>query len=317
MTGFVLAIHGGAGTLRRGAMTLAQERHYRSALEQALLAGHAIMKQGGRSLDAAVAATVVLEDSPLFNAGRGSVYNHDGRHEMDAAVMDGQGSRAGAIAGISSARNPVLAARCVMEHTEHVLLCGAGAEAFVRDQGLDIEDAAYFHTPLRWEQLLSVRDSPEVILDHSETASSNKDDKLGTVGAVARDADGNLAAATSTGGLTNKRYGRVGDSPIIGHGTYADTRVAVSATGVGEAFMKAMAGHDVAARMKYAGVSLANAAHAVIHESVHRLGGYGGLIAVDRDGNVTLPFNTEGMYRGVIREAGSPHVEIHHSVPDE
>jgi beta-aspartyl-peptidase (threonine type) len=310
MTEFVLAIHGGAGTLKRGTMTPDQEQQHRTALEQALLAGHAVLQRGGSSLDAVVAATVVLEDCPLFNAGRGSVFTHEGLHEMDAAVMDGKSLSAGAIAGVSAVRNPVLAARRVMEHTQHVLLCGAGAEAFVRDQGIETGETTYFHSPLRWEQLLSVRDSNQSILDHTETPAK-REHKFGTVGAVALDDAGNLAAATSTGGLTNKRYGRVGDSPIIGQGTYADTQVAVSATGMGEAFMKAMAAYDVAARMKYARVGLAEAAHAVIHESVLRFGGYGGLIAVDQQGNVTLPFNTEGMYRGVIRKDGRPEVEIY------
>ncbi|WP_219265853.1 isoaspartyl peptidase/L-asparaginase family protein [Pseudomonas sp. Xaverov 259] len=310
MTEFVLAIHGGAGTLKRGTMAPEQEQQHRAALEQALLAGHAVLQQGGSSLDAVVAATLVLEDCPLFNAGCGSVFTHEGLHEMDAAVMDGQTRRAGAIAGISQVRNPVLAARRVMEQTGHVLLCGAGAEAFVRDQGLDTADAAYFHTPLRWEQLLAVRETTQAILDHTELKAPSET-KFGTVGAVACDGAGNLAAATSTGGLTNKRYGRVGDSPIIGQGTYADTQVAVSATGMGEAFMKAMAAYDVAARMKYGHASLADAAHAVIHDSVLQFGGYGGLIAVDHQRNVTLPFNTEGMYRGVIRSDGRPHVDIY------
>jgi L-asparaginase / beta-aspartyl-peptidase len=322
MTGFALAVHGGAGTLRRGTMPARQENEYRSALEEALSSGHEVLRRGGTSLDAAIAATVVLEDCPLFNAGRGSVFTHAGTHEMDAAVMEGHSGLVGAIAGVARVRNPVLAARSVMDCSGHVLLSGAGAEAFARDQGLAIEEEGYFHTPLRWAQLLSVRESEQAILDHSETGASSisvnteklggvHGKKFGTVGAVALDQAGNLAAATSTGGLTNKRYGRIGDSPIVGLGTYADTTVAVSTTGTGEAFMRAVAAYDVVARVKYGGVDVTAAARAVIHESVPRYQGYGGLIAIGRDGSIALPFNTEGMYRGLIREDGRPRVDIY------
>lgn len=322
MTRFALAVHGGAGTLRRGSMSAEQEKEHRSALEEALSVGHEVLRRGGVSLDAVIAATVVLEDCPLFNAGRGSVFTHAGTHEMDAAVMEGHSGRVGAIAGVAQVRNPVMAARRVMDCSGHVLLSGAGAETFALDEGLARETVAYFHTPLRWEQLLSVRESELPILDHSETSASVgsvnmkkpsriAEKKFGTVGAVALDQAGNLAAATSTGGLTNKRYGRIGDSPIVGLGTYADAAVAVSATGTGEAFMRAVAAYDVAARMRYCGVDVTTAARTVIHESVARYQGYGGLIAIDRHGSIAFPFNTEGMYRGLIREDGRPRVNIY------
>jgi L-asparaginase / beta-aspartyl-peptidase len=323
MTNFSLAIHGGAGTLHRGVITAAQESAHRAALEEALNAGHEILRRGGSSIDAVVAAVVALEDCPLFNAGRGSVYSHEGTHEMDAAVMEGHSGRAGAVAGVSRIRNPVKAAQLVMERSSHVLLTGAGAESFAIAQGLALEDPEYFYTDFRWQQLLAIRDSEKALLDHDgETLVARKqapssggpideENKFGTVGAVAIDVDGRLAAATSTGGLTNKRYGRVGDSPLIGCGTFADERVAVSATGTGEAFIRAVAGHDVAARMKYAGETLEAATHAVVHESIPRRGGSGGLIAVDFDGRVSMPFNTEGMYRATVRSDGRSCVEIY------
>ena len=323
MTRFALAIHGGAGTLQRGVITAPQESAHRAALEEALNAGHDILRRGGSSIDAVVAAVVSLEDCPLFNAGRGSVFSHEGTHEMDAAVMEGHAGRAGAVTGVSRIRNPVKAAQLVMERSAHVLLSGAGAESFAIAQSVALEKPEYFYTDFRWQQLLAIRDSEEALLDHDgaslvarkQQSSSggpiDEENKFGTVGAVALDVHGHLAAATSTGGLTNKRYGRVGDSPLIGCGTFADERVAVSATGTGEAFIRAVAAHDVAARMKYAGETVETATHAVVHESIPRHGGTGGLIAVDFEGHVSMPFNTEGMYRGAIRSDGQPRVEIY------
>ena len=290
----VIAIHGGAGTLRKSDMTAANAARYRSGLEQALLRGHEILLKGGSSLDAVIAAVVCMEDSPLFNAGRGSVYNAEGRNEMDAAVMDGARLRAGAVACVERIRNPVLAARAVMEHTRHVLLAGTGAERFAQKSGLRIEPDEYFHTPERLQAL-----------------KANLKSHHGTVGAVALDRDGNLAAATSTGGYTGKMAGRVGDSPLVGAGTYADNRsCALSGTGLGEAFIRAMVGHDVAARMLYRRESLARAAAAALAH-VARLGGDGGLVAVDRRGNIAMPFNSQGMYRASIDRRGRRTIAIY------
>jgi len=286
----VIAIHGGAGTIRRSEMTPGRALLYRQALEEALEAAYAQKS----ALDAVCAAVVALEDSPLFNAGRGSAYNAEGRHEMDAAVMDGRTLRAGAVAAVCRIRNPVLAARSVMEHSRHVLLAGNGAEQFAQKQGLKREAEDYFATP---ERLAALR--------------RNLKGHHGTVGAVALDRQGNLAAATSTGGYTGKLPGRVGDSPIVGAGTYADNRAcAVSGTGLGEAFLRAVLAYDVAARLRYRGASLAAAARAAL-AAVRRLGGDGGLVAVDRKGNVAMPFNSEGMYRACIDRRGRRTVAIY------
>jgi beta-aspartyl-peptidase (threonine type) len=279
----VIAIHGGAGVLRADKPGKKQ----RAVLEQALEAGYSILQAGGQGLDAVAAAVMVLEDSPLFNAARGSSFNADGEIEMDASIMDGESLRAGAVAAVRRIRNPVLAARTVMEKTRHVLLAAQGAERFARRQGLKFEPAAYFHTARRWSAL-----------------RQNRKSYHGTVGAVALDADGNLAAATSTGGYTGKMPGRVGDSPLVGAGTYADNRAcAVSGTGLGEAFIRAAVAYDVAARMLYLKESLARASAAAL-KAVARLGGDGGLIAVDARGNVAMPFNSEGMYRACIDRRG-------------
>lgn len=289
-----IALHGGAGTLPRKRMSPAREREYRDALLVALHAGTSLLRQGGSALDAAVAAVVALEDCPLFNAGRGSVFNADGEHEMDAAVMDGATLKAGAVAAVRTIRNPVLAARAVMERTPHVLLAAEGAERFARDHGLARAPAAYFFTQERHEAL------KKRLRSH-----------LGTVGAVALDARGHLAAATSTGGYTGKLPGRVGDSPLVGAGTWAeDATCAVSGTGLGEAFIRAAVAHDVAARMRYLGQPLARAAAAALR-NVARLGGDGGLVALDRRGNIAMPFNSEGMYRAAANGDGRPRVAIY------
>lgn len=286
----VLAIHGGAGTIARRELTPRREKQYRAALLAALRSGYAALDGGGSSLDAVVAAVVVLEDSPLFNAGRGAVFNAAGEHELDAAVMDGATRKAGAVAAVRRVKNPVLAARAVMERTPHVLLAGADADRFARAAGLTMVPPRYFSTRERTRALVRAR----------RDGAAGAADRHGTVGAVALDRRGNLAAATSTGGYTNKMPGRVGDSPIIGAGTYADDRCAVSGTGPGEYFMRAVLAHDVAARMRYRGESLAQAARRALAR-LARLGGDGGLIAVDRGGNVATPFVSEGMYRGVAR----------------
>ena len=290
----VIAIHGGAGTIRKADMTAARAASYRQALQDALEAGNEVLQQDGTALDAVTAAVIAMEDSPLFNAGRGAVYNADGRHELDAAVMDGKSLRAGAVTCVERIRNPVLAARAVMEHSRHVLLAGKGAERFAGQQGLKMVNQKYFGTAARLEAL-----------------RRNLQSHHGTVGAVALDREGNLAAATSTGGYTGKLPGRVGDSPLVGAGTYADNRAcAVSGTGLGEAFIRALVAYDVAARMRYRGESLASAARAAL-ANVARLGGDGGLVAVDRRGNVAMPFNSQGMYRACIDRRGRRTIAIY------
>lgn len=287
----VLVVHGGAGTITRRELTPRREKQYRNGLVAALRAGHAVLENGGSSMDGVAAAVLVLEDSPLFNAGRGATLNAAGEHELDAAVMDGASGKAGAVAGVRRVRNPVLAARAVMERTGHVLLAGAAADRYARSVGLELVSPRYFSTPQRARALRRAR-------ARSLTAAA---DRHGTVGAVALDRFGNLAAATSTGGYTNKMVGRVGDSPIIGAGTYADNATcAVSTTGIGEYFIRAVVAYDVAARMRYLGETLGLAARRALARVV-ALGGDGGLIAVDRAGKVAMPFVSEGMYRGIAR----------------
>lgn len=290
----VIAIHGGAGTLRKADMTASRAALFREALGEALQAGNTVLQKGGTALDAVTATVVAMEDSPLFNAGRGAVYNADARHELDAAIMDGATLRAGAVACVERIRNPVLAARAVMQHSRHVLLAGRGAERFAEKQELKMVNREYFGTASRLQAL-----------------KRNLQSHHGTVGAVALDRDGNLAAATSTGGYTGKPPGRIGDSPLVGAGTYADNRAcAVSGTGLGEAFIRAQVAYDIAARMRYRHESLASAARAAL-ASVARLGGDGGLVAVDRRGNVAMPFNSQGMYRACIDRRGRRTVAIY------
>ena len=307
---FSLAIHGGAGTLPRHAMTPALEASHRAGLRTALLAGHAILAAGGTALDAVTRAVMALEDDPLFNAGRGAVFTSGAALEMDAAIMDGRTRAAGAVAGVLGPRNPVLAARAVMEHSGAVLLVGEGALAFCREQGLAFEEQAYFHTERRWRALHAELDR------RRRGAPDERDDseRHGTVGAVARDAAGHLAAATSTGGMTGKRPGRVGDCPVIGAGTWADASCAVSATGTGEVFIRHAAAHEIAARVRLGGQALARAAGDVVAE-LARDGGDGGLIAVAADGATALPFNCAGMYRGTIGPDGTARTAIHGGEP--
>lgn len=290
-TEFALAVHGGAGTLQRDAMSAGRAVPYHEGLRRALVAGRDILAAGGSALDAVCAAVVALEDDPLFNAGRGAVFTAAGTQEMDAAVMDGRERRAGAVAGIFGPKNPVLAARAVMEHSPHVLLIGEGALALAREQGLAFAEPEYFHTDARWRALQQTLHG---------VAEDDEARRHGTVGAVARDCRGNLAAATSTGGMTGKLPGRVGDTPVIGAGTYADKATcAVSASGHGEFFIRFAAAHEVAARLRHRGEDLSTAARAVVDE-LGRVGGSGGLVAVGRDGDPVLPFNCSGMYRGYV-----------------
>ena len=314
----VIAIHGGAGTLSRAHISAEQERAYHAALQQVLLAGQAVLAQGGTAMEAVCEAVRLLEDCPLFNAGHGAVFTAEATHELDAAVMDGTTLAAGAVAGVSRIRNPVQAARAVMQNGQHVLMVAEGAERMAQEAGLATVEPSYFSTPARHAQLLAAQERQAgVVLDHDGAAALagraiDEGRKMGTVGAVALDAHGHLAAATSTGGMTNKLPGRLGDSPLIGCGTYADDRTAaVSCTGHGESFIRVAAAHDVCARMAYGGASLEAATHAVVHEALPAVQGTGGLIAVDRQGNVCLPFNTEGMYRGLARVGQAPESFIY------
>jgi L-asparaginase / beta-aspartyl-peptidase len=299
-TGFALAVHGGAGTIPARKKAASRIASYHQGLGCALAAGRDLLAAGGNALDAVTSAVTALEDDPLFNAGRGSVFTAAGTQEMDACVMDGSDHRAGAIAGICGPRNPVLAARAVLERSGHVLLIGDGALAFCRAQGVRFCEPAYFVSEERWWEL-------QYALEHPGHEVGGH----GTVGAVARDRRGNLAAATSTGGMTGKAPGRVGDSPIVGAGTYADNATcAVSATGHGEFFVRYSAAFEIAARLRHAGQSLQSAARAVI-DALAAIGGSGGVVAVDRTGALALPFNTEGMYRGYVRDGGAIHTAIY------
>ncbi len=302
----VLAIHGGAGTISRDRMTPEREQRYRAVLREALEAGYQVLQEGGTSLDAVVAAIRVLEDSPLFNAGRGAVLTNEGTAELDASIMDGRTLQAGAVAGVKTVKNPILLARQVMEASPHVMLVGRGAETFAQEQGLEQVPNEYFILPHRREQLRRMRERgmgavPEL-----------KEHTYGTVGAVALDRYGNLAAGTSTGGIMGKRFGRVGDSPIIGAGTYADNAAcAISATGQGEYFIRAAIAHEIVALMKYAGLTVEQAAAAAIHGTLTRMGGRGGVIALDRNGRLAMVFNTPGMYRGYVDEHGHITIQIY------
>ncbi|QOL12864.1 isoaspartyl peptidase/L-asparaginase family protein [Dickeya dianthicola] len=302
----VIVIHGGAGALSRTAMDSEKEQRYRAALQNIVARGQEILAANGSALDAVTEAVRLLEECPLFNAGKGSVFTHRGTHELDASIMDGRSLEAGAIAGVNHIRNPILAARAVLERSPHVMFTADGAETFAREQGLEMVEPDFFSTDERYQQLLKAQTGDgKILLDHDGERQAqgaeplDPDRKFGTVGAVALDAAGNLAAATSTGGMTNKRAGRVGDSPIIGAGCYANNRtVAVSCTGTGEVFMRTVAAYDVSALMEYGNLPLSQAADNVVMEKVPALGGSGGLIAVDHQGNIALPFNSEGMYRG-------------------
>ncbi len=297
------------------------ETAYEAALKEALQVGHDLLQKGASAVDAVEATVRVLEDYPLFNAGKGSVFTNEGKNELDASIMNGKDRKAGSVAGVTVIRNPITAARAVMEKSEHVMMMGAGAEKFARQEGLELVDPSYFYTEERWQGLLRVRkENPEKMeLDHDSTKNEavgkqpeNRDYKFGTVGAVALDMQGNLAAATSTGGMTNKKFGRVGDAPIIGAGTYAHNKTcAVSCTGWGEFFIRLSVAKTVSDLMEYKDYSLQQAAEDLIMNQVPALGGDGGLISVDKNGNISMPFNTEGMYRGYIKGDGKAVVRIY------
>ncbi len=316
---YLLVIHGGVGTIIKENMSLALETAYQKVLEEALLAGKEVLQQAsGSAVEAVEAAVKVMEDSPLFNAGKGSVFTHDGKNEMDASIMDGKTLEAGAVAGVANIKNPISAALKVMQHSEHVMLVGDGASQFAKKHNCAIETPEYFYTEQRFKQLQLAKESDEVLLDHSGANKSavgnieNGGKKLGTVGAVAIDSEGNLAAATSTGGMTNKQFGRIGDTPIIGAGTYANNATcAVSCTGHGEYFIKNVVAYDVAALMDYKGITLKEATDLIIHEKLKNQNAEGGLIAIDKNGNYVMSFNTEGMYRGIAQEGKEIEVAIY------
>lgn len=308
MKKYSIAIHGGAGTLVKGLMTPEKEKEYKNALENALHLGFSLLEKGGSALDVVEQAVRCLEDSPLFNAGKGSVFTNAGTHEMDAAIMDGKTLQAGAVTLITGIRNPISLARDVMEKSDHVFLAGEGAMRFAKNNGHLLETPEYFYDEVRYQQWQGIKDSDKFQLDHS----MKQEGKFGTVGAVACDQNGNIAAATSTGGMTNKKWGRVGDSPMIGAGNYANNQTcAISCTGSGEFFIRGVVAYDVSCLMEYKGLSLQQAAEEVIMKRILKIGGDGGLIAVDAKGNVAMPFNTEGMYRGYKTSDGGDVVMIY------
>ena len=310
---FRVVIHGGAGTLKKEMMTPEKEAEYEKVLRESLQAGYDILSKGGTALDAVIASIKVMEDSPLFNAGKGAVFNHDGINELDAAIMDGRTLAAGAVGGVTALKNPIVGAYLVMMKSNHVMLVGKGADHFAAANGAETVSPDYYFTEQRWKELQEAkekeaRETDKKPGDHSEL---QLDEKYGTVGVVALDESGSLAAGTSTGGLTNKRFGRIGDSPIIGAGTYADNEsCAISATGTGEMFIRAVAAHEVAVLVKYRGLSVGQAARATL-DKIRSLGGTGGLIVLDRKGNYTMQFNTSGMYRGTIGPDGKPEIAIY------
>lgn len=315
MSNFTLAIHGGAGTILPSMLTPELEQHYRRGLQEALNAGYQVLEQQGTAMDAVIAAVSSLEDCELFNAGRGSVFTNKGIHEMDASLMLGQDLRAGAVAGVTQIKNPILLCKDILLHSNHVLLAGEGAKEFALSRGYELMPEDYFFNQYRYDQWIEIKDSEFYQLDHKEDKlhSKDKDDrKFGTVGAAALDRFGNLAAATSTGGMTNKRFGRVGDSPILGSGTYANNKTcAISCTGHGEYFLRAVVAYDVSCLMEYKGYSLQEACDIVVKDKLVQFGGEGGLIAVDTLGNYSLCFNSEGMYRGIRTSAGMNEVAIY------
>lgn len=310
-----LVIHGGAGTIVKSTITPQQEAEYKAKLDKALQAGYKVLESGGTSLDAVQRAINVMEDSPLFNAGKGAVFTHDGRNELDASIMDGKTLAAGAVAGVTTIKNPINAAYTVMTRSPHVLMVSNGAEVFLKKEGLETVDPAYFRTEHRWKQLQKAIEKEQVVLDHDGKTAYTYDPlmydyKFGTVGAVALDKAGNLAAGTSTGGMTNKRYGRVGDSPLIGAGTYADNNtVAVSATGSGEKFIRTATAYNIASQVKYNKTPLVTAANNALDE-VKAIDGSGGVIVLDAKGDYTMAFNTAGMYRGAIGNDGKKEIAV-------
>ncbi len=311
---YVLVLHGGAGTITRENMTAEKEKAYRAKLTEALKAGYAEIMKGKSSVDAVAAAIIIMEDSPLFNAGKGAVFTSDGKNELDAAIMFGKDKSAGAVAAIHKVKNPIKAAIAVMQNSEHVMMIGEGAEIFAKGQGLEIVNPDYFWTKDRWDGLQKLKkketEKTPKISQNSIEDSYLIDQKFGTVGAVALDKNGNITAGTSTGGMSNKKFGRIGDSPIIGAGTYANAQVGISGTGWGEFFIRSTAARTIAAKMEYQNKDLKTAAQETI-DQIEKMGGDGGLIALDKDGNIAMPFNTAGMYRGAVTENGEIEIEIY------
>ncbi len=313
---FALVIHGGAGTILKKNMTPEKEKAYKEKLEEAIKIGYNILKNGGKSIDAVEQTIHVLENSPLFNAGKGAVFTHEETNELDASIMTGNNLNAGSVAGVTDIKNPITLARKVMENSDHVMLSGKGASIFAKEQGLEIVDPKYFFTEKRFNSLQRVKEKMKAELDHDGKSAFYdpviKDSKFGTVGCVALDKEGNITAGTSTGGMTNKRWNRIGDAPIIGSGTYANNATCgVSSTGWGEYFIRAQVAHDISALMDYKGLSLKEAATEVIQNKLTKLGGTGGIIAVDKNGNMVFEFNTAGMYRASMNAEGEVDVKIY------
>ncbi len=306
MNQYAIAIHGGAGTILRSIMTPEKETAYKKALEDAIVAGETILKKGGSSLNAVENAIRSLEDNPLFNAGKGAVFTHDGKNEMDASIMTGKDLMGGACAGVQNIKNPISLARAIMEKSEHVFMAGSGAQEFAKKNNIEFMPDDYFFTEARFEQLKKAKETDSIVMDH------NDEKKFGTVGAVALDLQGNLAAGTSTGGMTNKKHGRVGDTPILGAGTYANNNTcAISCTGHGEFFIRAVVAYDISCLMEYKGLSLKQACDKVVMDKLVKIGGEGGLIALDAKGNIELPFNSEGMYRASKKSDGGIYIGIY------
>lgn len=321
---FVLVIHGGAGTIRKSQMSPEKEKAYTDALNEALEKGSAILSKGGSALDAVEASIRIMEDNPLFNAGKGAVFTNEGKNELDASIMNGKTLGAGAVAGVTTIKNPISTARAVMEKSPHVMMVGKGAEQFAKEQGQEIVDPSYFYTEDRWKGLQRAKQEDSLQQNKKDTLKQTHafseffysplgvGGKYGTVGAVALDQHGNLAAATSTGGMTNKKFGRVGDAPIIGAGTYANNKtVAISGTGWGEYFIRLVMAKTISDMMEFGKIKLKQAADEMVMKRLPAMGGDGGLIAVDKDGNIAMPFCTEGMYRGYMKEGGKKVIEIY------
>jgi beta-aspartyl-peptidase (threonine type) len=304
-----IAIHGGAGTITRSILTPELETAYKSGLKAAIELGDKILAEGGNALDAVSQSVKLMEENELFNAGKGSVFNHEGKHEMDAAIMDGKTLLAGAVSGVRNLKHPILLAKAIMEKSEHVLLANSGAADFARTMNLEFAPDDYFFVQHRYDQFLVAREEGSIVLDHTVPGDEKK---FGTVGAVALDVFGNIAAATSTGGMTNKKWGRVGDSPIIGAGTYANNETcAISCTGHGEYFIRSVVAYDISCLMEYKGLSLKEACDIVVMKKLVKMGGEGGLIAIDRNGNIEMPFNSEGMYRAMKRSGEESFIGIY------
>ena len=312
MNKYAIAIHGGAGTILKSTMTPEKEKAYLDGLKNAIEAGETILKNGGSSLDAVEKAIRSLEDNPLFNAGKGAVFSNAGKNEMDASIMNGEDLSAGAVAGISNIKNPITLAKGIMQKSEHVFLAGNGAIEFAHLIGSEFEEDAYFFEQMRFDQLQQAKQTDGVFLDHTTDKFENGEKKFGTVGAVALDIHGNLAAGTSTGGMTNKKFGRVGDSPIIGAGTYANNETcAISCTGHGEFFIRSVVAHDISCLIEYKGLSLKEACDFVVMDKLVKIGGEGGLVSIDKNGNIEMPFNSEGMYRAKKSEDGALFIKIY------